>query len=195
MANSKLIIVEGPQGAGKTTITNYIRNKLPYTNLYRLCGTADQGQSGKSKAAAMYMSLLNYIKSLENQSINLLFDRTFFTEQVYCSMGKKDYDFKEFYQVFCEQLFAMDFDIYYISLFLSHPEDYENRLKRPGKAEFKNSEFSVINSYQQQEEYKKMIMALSNAYEGVENINFYMLDTDRDKEEVFKDIDTLFNLN
>ena len=30
MANSKIIIVEGPQGAGKTTITDYIRNAIPY---------------------------------------------------------------------------------------------------------------------------------------------------------------------
>lgn len=27
MANSKLIVVEGPQGAGKTTITDYLRDR------------------------------------------------------------------------------------------------------------------------------------------------------------------------
>ena len=41
MANSKVIIVEGPQGVGKTTITDFIRNSISYTNLYRLCGTHD----------------------------------------------------------------------------------------------------------------------------------------------------------
>ena len=41
MSNSKLIVVEGPQGAGKTTITDYLRYAIPYTNLYRLSGTAD----------------------------------------------------------------------------------------------------------------------------------------------------------
>ena len=49
MANSKLIIVEGPQGAGKTTITDYIRHKIPYTNLYRLNGSNDSSPSRKSK--------------------------------------------------------------------------------------------------------------------------------------------------
>ena len=29
MANSKIIILEGPQGVGKTTITDYIRNVIP----------------------------------------------------------------------------------------------------------------------------------------------------------------------
>ena len=31
MANSKLIVVEGAQGAGKTTITDLIRHGLKYT--------------------------------------------------------------------------------------------------------------------------------------------------------------------
>ena len=50
MANSKIIILEGPQGVGKTTITDYIRNVIPYTNLYRLSGTADTTKTGKEKA-------------------------------------------------------------------------------------------------------------------------------------------------
>ena len=41
MANSKLIVVEGAQGAGKTTVTDFLRHSLSYTNLYRLSGTSD----------------------------------------------------------------------------------------------------------------------------------------------------------
>ena len=41
MANSKLIVVEGTEGAGKKRITDYLRNSVKYTNLYRLCGTSD----------------------------------------------------------------------------------------------------------------------------------------------------------
>ena len=41
MANSKIIVVEGPQGAGKTTITDFLRHTVSYSNLYRLCGTSD----------------------------------------------------------------------------------------------------------------------------------------------------------
>ena len=36
MANSKLIVVEGAQGAGKTTITDYLRNSVKYTNLFHI---------------------------------------------------------------------------------------------------------------------------------------------------------------
>ena len=54
MSNSKLIVVEGPQGAGKTTITDFLRYSLSYTNLYRLCGTSDSTPTGKQKAEEMY---------------------------------------------------------------------------------------------------------------------------------------------
>ena len=74
MANSKIIVVEGPQGAGKTTITDFLRHTLPYSNLYRLSGTADSTAAGKKKAEEMYIDLLDYMKKLENKSINLIFD-------------------------------------------------------------------------------------------------------------------------
>ena len=65
MANSKIIVVEGSQGAGKTTITDYIRHTLPYTNLYRLCGTSDSTLTGKKKAKEMYQDLLEYMKKMD----------------------------------------------------------------------------------------------------------------------------------
>lgn len=131
MANSKLIIVEGPQGSGKTTITDYIRYRLPYTNLYRLCGTSDTTKNGKQKSITMYDNLLTYIEGLQNQSINLLFDRTFFTEEVYCRLNKKDYKFTPEYKRLCDKLFSLDFEFYYINLYLSNTNLYEQRLDRP----------------------------------------------------------------
>ena len=76
MANSKMIIVEGAQGAGKTTITDFLRYAIKYTNLYRLTGTSDSGKAGKEKATIMYRNLMTYIKSLENLSVNLLYRRS-----------------------------------------------------------------------------------------------------------------------
>ncbi len=79
MANSKIIIVEGAQGVGKTTITDYIRHFLKYTNLYRLSGTSDSTEEGKIKAKEMYDILLDYMENMENKSINLLFRFKIFT--------------------------------------------------------------------------------------------------------------------
>lgn len=74
----KCIIVEGPQGCGKTTLTNYLRENIPAANLYRLTGHKDKTVTGKEKSEKMYNALLNYIKSLEGCDVNLIFDRMFF---------------------------------------------------------------------------------------------------------------------
>lgn len=165
MANSKIIIVEGAQGAGKTTITDFIRNNIPHTNLYRLNGTSDSSVSGKLKAKTMYVNLLNYMRTLENASINLLFDRTFFSEEVYCRLGFKEYNFTDVYQELLQTLSEMDFDIYYITLYLHDENEYEKRLKRADKADnTKYSHFNKNNSINQQRTYLKLADEVSTNY-------------------------------
>ena len=185
MANSKLIVVEGPQGAGKTTYTDYIRHTLSYTNLYRLSGTADTTKSGLPKAEKMYDSLLDYIEKLENSSVNLLFDRTFFTEEIYCRLGKKEYSFTEVYNKLLERFSKLDFEIYYITLYLKDENVYKERLDREGKSEFKTSKFSVENSIGQQIEYLKLAEEIKKKYTNIKVIN---IQTDRLKEKVEKEI-------
>ena len=177
MANSKIIIVEGPQGAGKTTITDYIRNVIPYTNLYRLNGTSDSTEQGKIKSTKMYDDLMNYIECLENMSINLLFDRTFFTEEIYCRLGFKEYSFTDVYEKLLGRLSQMDFDIYYISLYLKNTDEYELRLKRDGKANVKYAKFNVESSINQQNAYLNMADEIEKKYK---NIHVVRLNTCRD---------------
>ena len=43
------------------------------------------------------------MKTLENLNINLLFDRTFFTEENYCRLGFKDYTFSDVYEKLLEK--------------------------------------------------------------------------------------------
>lgn len=195
MANSKLIIVEGPQGAGKTTITDYIRKRLPYTNLYRLSGTNDITEAGKIKATEMYYDLLDYIKKLENKSINLVFDRTFFTEEIYCRMGKKEYSFTDVYSALEEKFFNLDFDIYYITLFLENEQEYKQRLNRPGKAVFAASKFSIENSQKQQLEYINLAKEIYIKYGSCNNINLLSIDTSKSIEEIYKQLDKIFSID
>ncbi|MBR3134039.1 MAG: hypothetical protein IKG56_01080 [Clostridia bacterium] len=177
MANSKIIIVEGPQGAGKTTITDYIRNIVPYTNLYRLSGTSDSSEQGKIKAIKMYDDLMKYIKSLENMSINLLFDRTFFTEEIYCRLGFKEYSFTDEYDKLLDSLSKMDFYIYYITLYLGETAEYEKRLKRDGKADVKYAKFNIESSINQQNAYLQMSDEIEERYKNIHVIRY---DTSRD---------------
>ena len=188
MANSKLIVVEGAQGAGKTTVTDFIRHSLSYTNLYRLCGTSDTTKEGKKKAEDMYIDLLEYIKKMENKSINLLFDRTFFTEENYCRLGKKDYTFSDVYEKLLEDFSKLDFDIYYITLYLKDTKKYSSRLDRKDKAKFKNSDFDVENSINQQRVYLEMAEEIKEKYPNIKVVN---IANDRDFEETKKELKEL----
>lgn len=185
MANSKLIVVEGAQGAGKTTITDFLRFTLSYTNLYRLCGTSDVTPTGKKKAENMYINLLEYMKKLENCSINLVFDRTFFTEENYCRLGKKEYSFTDVYEKLLDDFSKLDFEIYYVTLYLEDENLYYERLNREGKATFKNSSFAAENSIAQQRLYLEMAEEIKNKYP---NINVINIANDKDLEEVKKEI-------
>ena len=185
MANSKLIVVEGPQGAGKTTITDYLRYTIPYTNLYRLCGTADSTPAGKKKAETMYRDLVEYLKKLGNQSINLVFDRTFFTEENYCRLGKKDYTFTDVYEKLLEDFSKLDFEIYYITLYLKEVEKYNTRLDRKDKATFKNSKFEAENSINQQKVYLEMAEDIKKKYPNIKVAN---ISNDREFEETKKEL-------
>lgn len=190
MANSKIIVVEGPQGAGKTTITDFVRHTLPYSNLYRLSGTADSTAVGKKKAEEMYIDLLDYMKKLENKSINLIFDRTFFTEENYCRLGIKEYTFTDVYEKLLDQFAKLDFDIYYITLYLQDENEYVERLKRDGKAVFKGAEFKAESSIKQQRVYLEMSKEVKEKYN---NINVLDIANDKDLEETKKEIRKFLN--
>ena len=185
MANSKLIVVEGAQGAGKTTVTDFLRYSLSYTNLYRLCGTSDTSKEGKKKAEEMYINLLEYIKKMENKSINLVFDRTFFTEENYCRLGKKDYIFTDVYEKLLEDFSKLDFEIYYITLYLKDVEKYNTRLDRKDKATFKNSKFEAENSINQQKVYLEMAEDIKKKYPNIKVAN---ISNDREFEETKKEL-------
>ena len=185
MANSKLIVVEGAQGAGKTTTTDFFFFFLSYTNLYRLCGTSDTTKTGLIKATEMYDTLLDYVEKLENLSINLVFDRTFFTEENYCRLGKKEYSFTEVYNKLLERFSKLDFEIYYITLYLEDENLYNERLSRSGKATFAASKFGVENSIKQQRVYLEMAEEIKEKYP---NINVINIKSDRPLEEIQKEI-------
>ncbi len=185
MANSKIIIVEGAQGAGKTTITDYIRHAIPYTNLYRLSGTADSTPTGRAKSEKMYIDLVDYIEKLQNMSINLLFDRTFFTEEIYCRLGFKEYTFSDIYEKLLNRLANMDFEIYYITLYLSDENEFEKRLNRAGKAKNAYANFNKQSSINQQNAYLKMADEIAEKYP---QINVVKLDNCRDEKVVKEEI-------
>ena len=133
----------------------------------------------------MYVDLLEYMEKMENKSINLIFDRTFFTEENYCRLGIKEYSFTDVYEKLLKKFANLDFDIYYITLYLKNENEYIERLKRDGKAVFKGAEFKAENSIKQQRVYLEMADEIKNKYP---NINVLNIANDKDLEDTKKEL-------
>lgn len=158
MEKNKIIIVEGPQGTGKTTLTNYLRENIPGANLYRLSGQKDKTKTGKENSKVMYKALLSYLKQMEKIPMDLVFDRTFFTEEIYARLGYKDYSFTDVYQELVSQLDSLDYNIYLLLLYLENTDLYRERLARPSHHGYQS--FSLSSSVNQQNEYLKFVEEL-----------------------------------
>lgn len=159
MNKNRLIIVEGPQGTGKTTLTNHLRETIPSSNLYRLSGQKDKTKTGEQYSIKMYQALINYLKNMQDIPMDMIFDRTFFTEEVYSELGYKEYSFHEEYLKLVQQLYSLNYDIYYISLYLEKVSLYEERLRR---VHHQYQAFSLDSSVNQQEQYLKIANNLDN---------------------------------
>lgn len=188
MEKSKLIIVEGPQGIGKTTLTTYLREAIPSCDLYRLSGIKDKTFNGLEKSRKRYYSLLDYLKQQECVGLNELFDRTFITEYVYANLGYKEYDFTEDFLKLIDKLNLLNFDIYYFSLYLEDISKYEERLKRDNHHNYQS--FSIENSKRQQEEYVKVANFIDKGYS---NIKVYRIANDN-FEESYKEINNILGI-
>jgi thymidylate kinase len=153
----KIIISEGAQGAGKTTLTNLFRDQIPYSNLMRLSGIKDSSLSGRTKMVTIYYSLMQMLKGTRECGMNYIFDRTFFSERMYGMLGYKSYTFEEDYNYFLRNLAELSehFDIYLFVLTATE-ETFKERLNRD-KPQFASVVFSADNSLRQQEAYLQLL--------------------------------------
>ena len=179
----KIIIVEGPQGVGKTTFTNYLREKMGSTDLYRLTGIKDKTETGHLKIKKKYDKLIEYMEACED--VNLLFDRTFFTNEVYSRLGFLQYNFSNTYEELLQKLNSLDFDIYYIVLYLEDTSLYEKRIQRD---KFSYQKFEVESSIKQQNEYLKIADEIEQKAKNIKVIRF----ENSTKEETNRKLQDLF---
>lgn len=169
-----IIIIEGPQGVGKSTMANFLRDNLASSNLYRLTGIKDKTQTGYEKNKKMYFNLIEYMRSLEETQLDLIFDRTFFTEQVYTTLGYKSYKFDDVYEELVKRLATLNYNIYVVILYLKDTNIYNERLKR---VHHNYQAFSLENSVNQQNCYLKLIDNIKE-----KNIQTIKIATDNYKE-------------
>ena len=148
-----IIIIEGSQGVGKSTLANFLRDNLSSTNLYRLSGINDKTKTGKETIEIMYLELIDYINKLEKTELNLVFDRFFFSEQVYSKLGYKEYLFDDVYEKLLKKFYELNYNIYFVVLYLNDEKLYEKRLKR---VHHNYKEFSLKSSVDQQKTYLEL---------------------------------------
>lgn len=188
MARGNIIIIEGPQGSGKSTMANFLRDNLSSSNLYRLTGIKDKSITGYDKNKSMYLGLINYMESLEDTELNLIFDRTFFTEEVYSILGYKEYRFDKAYDRLVKKLSQLDFNIYLVVLYCKDTSLYEDRLKRQ---HHNYQAFSVENSVNQQNTYLKLLDEIE--YDTINKIKLCVDDYDEAYKILIDSIPVLKN--
>lgn len=164
---SKLIIVEGAQGVGKTSITNLLREKIPCSSLLRLSGVADTTELGKERIKKIFDNTYNMIMLNGTYGMNYILDRSHLSEAVYCRLGYKQYNFiqEEKYLDIQLSILANFYEIT-IVLLTATKEDFTKRLKRD-KATYANIFFSVDNSLKQQKVYIEKIRGLSESFYNI----------------------------
>ena len=183
--------MEGPQGTGKTTLTNYLRDNIPSANLYRLAGQKDKSVVGKYKSIEMYNILLEYMAKMQQIEMDLIFDRTFFSEEVYARLGYKKYNFTHEYHKLIKKLeyLSTSYQIYLVLLYLEDENLYESRLIRSMHHNYQN--FSKENSINQQNIYKELGDELQENNSPI-NVVYTKMD---DFTKAYKKIDKLFQIN
>lgn len=162
----KLIIVEGSQASGKSTIADFLREQMTSTNLLSLSGVADKTITGATKSEIYHHQVLDMIRNTSKCSLNYILCRSFMSEKVYCNLGIKPYSFQREYDVLVEALnnLTVHYDVYFFVL-VADTNAYEERLKR-NKGEY--VKFSVDNSLRQQEQYVAELVKLRESAPCVE---------------------------
>ena len=156
----KLIIVEGSQGTGKTTTTNYLREQMLNTNLLRLSGMKHKGDDANVFSFWYHYNVLDMILRNTFTEMSWVLDRSFISDYVYAQIGYKDYPFEEEFKRLSHGLniLSTEYDVYVIILTASE-DVFKTRLCRD-KAAYE--EFSVESSIKQQKEYLKAIDLLDS---------------------------------
>ena len=158
------------------------------SNLYRLSGQKDKTLTGKKYSEIMYKALLDYLERMQIVPMTILFDRTFFSEEVYARLGYKEYSFSDIYEKLVKKLNDLNYDIYFLSLYLEDEKLYEARLARERHHNYQA--FSTENSSNQQRVYKELGEEIIKKYN---NIKVFRIAMDN-FEKAYKEINEILDI-
>jgi thymidylate kinase len=183
---SRIVILEGARGTGKSTVARAIREKIPEMTLVNPTGFHLNGKEGLDKIYKYYDSWISFLWFMKDHDSTIVFDRFFFTEMVFSSLYK-DYDFTEAYNLFLISLFALPIDIDIVFLKIDDEEELKDRLTRD-KVPFGNAKESIAETIKQQGVYDDIMSDIDWEYT---HIKVHYVDTthktkEKIQEEVFE---------
>lgn len=179
----KIVIIEGAQGCGKTTITNWLREQMPFTNLMRMSGHRFIDSDGRDKSMTMYGLLCRYLEDMgrARTDMNFVFDRIFVSDIVYSMLGYRNYTLPVAELIDDYHSLNRYYDVTYITLYVGDSEIIKERLNRD-KFEVEYSKFDVESSIRQQNAYLDMHSLMKNSFKS------YVVDSSRPLDVVKNEI-------
>lgn len=104
--------------------------------------------------------------------MDMIFNRTFTTEEVYARLGYKDYSFTEEYNYYLSELSRLNYEMYYFPLYLENVDLYRKRLDRGEHHLYQ--EFILQNSIDQQNMYLMLAEEMMKKYDSIHVVPLVM---------------------
>jgi thymidylate kinase len=185
---SRIIILEGSRGVGKSTVARAIREKISEITLVNPTGFHLNDLEGLDKVSKYYERWMNLLWSMKNHDSTLVFDRFFFSEMVFSKLYK-NYDFTEKYESLLFDLCTLPCEIDLIFFKIGNEEELKERLLRD-KVPFGKAEESVTETIKQQGAYDDIMSDIDHEYSHI-TFRLHYVDTthktpEQVQEEVFK---------
>ena len=111
-------------------------------------------------------------------------------EEIYCRLNFKEYKFTDVYEDLLKKFNDLDFDIYFITLYLENTDLYLKRLMRSDKAIPEYAKFTAQSSINQQNAYLQMADEISKS---CPNIKVFKVSNDQDEQSIKSKIKEILN--
>jgi len=163
-----IIIVEGPQGVGKTTLTNWLRDSYPYTELMRLTGSAPISSQNKRADIGYdyHMGAMKRCRQLTQNlgCFNVVMDRSYITELVYADLYKGYASLPSHVTNYCEELNSLALTSNVIILSMRGTEDFFKESLKRDKPNYQDVQFGIETSIKQQDKYYDIMVAMKDRF-------------------------------
>lgn len=182
-------ILEGGRGTGKSTVAFKLRQLTPETTLINPTGFHMDGFEGLVKVTSYYKTWINLLRELSSHDSKIVFDRFFFSEQVFSQLYK-EYDFKDTYTQLLdslESLSELGVKVNIFFLIINNEKELQQRLMRD-KVPFGKAEESVTQTLEQQNLYESLFNSIYYNRSS-DMFRVYTIDTSgKTNEEVYEEL-------